>query len=593
MFRGDVSSQSQNKCYLIRQIVLMATIFVFALTTMFSLGTFAVAAEENSPAAETATPGDAAQVTDGLHYDEQSGKWYLYKNGVPSAAVGWTTVDSATRVLVSGTDGVVTKKLSVSGDVRKLYVASGENWILQKNVWQEIDTNQYYFASSGICARIYYTNSKQLYIYSNGKMVLAKNTAYSLHNNKLYLFNGNGVRVTTSGWHVANAAVTYYVSGSGYITHRLLKSGNNYTYAHYDYAKKAWVNEKNCWKTFLGKSYYFASSGICTRLYNVNSKRLYVYSGGKLVLAKNNIYKLNNNKWYFFNGKGIKVTKSGWNKINSKNYVYTTKSGYVTLKYKQSGNVKKLYQYNYKTNKWTAKKNSWQTIANSTYSFNAKGTATLMYNTKTKKCYDFKNKKWTLVKKQTRKIQGKTYYFNAKGKKVTKAGSYKTSDGYIAYVNKKGVVSKIELDLTYSRYYTIKLANGKTTKVYGHYDIKAAEAIMNEVNRYRQERHESTLSTKASLTKAANTRAVEITNTYGHTRPDGTLCINSIAALYGENIAAGFSSVDDVVWAWKRSQGHNENMLKSDYKYLAVSVFVAEKKDKEGYKYYYVQAFGK
>ncbi|MGN0396258.1 MAG: CAP domain-containing protein [Coprococcus sp.] len=588
-----MNTKTQNKSYLLRQIKLIVTMFVLVLTIVFSFDTFVAAARENTSDMGEATPGDAEpEIGDGLHYDENAGVWYLYKNNSKVTTTGWVTVNNGLIVNI-GNSGVVTEKLESNGSVKKLYKCSGDNWVMQKNIWKTISGNKYYFAASGICARIYYAGSRKLYIYSNGTMVPAKNTAYSLDDKKLYLFNENGIRVTRNGWYEANSALTYYVSGSGYITHRLLKSGSNYTYAHYNYNNNTWVNEKDCWKTFLGKTYYFSKSGICTRLYNSKNNRLYVYSGNKLVPAKNNIYKLQGSRYYFFNGSGVKVTKAGWKKIDSNNYVYVAKSGYVTLKYKKSGGLRKLYQYNAKKGSWDVKKNTWQTIAGATYKFNSKGTAVIMYNKKTKKCYDFSNRKWKLVKNQTRKIDGKTYFFNGKGKRVTTAGSYKTSDGYIAYVNNKGIVTKTELDLSVSRYYTINLGGGKKTKVYGHYDLAASEAIVREINKYREERHESQLVTNASITNIANIRAREISNTYGHTRPNGTLCIDSFAELYGENIACGFEYVDDVMWAWKRSQGHSENMLRSDYRYVGVAVFVAERNDNQGFTYYYVQAFGK
>lgn len=588
-----MNSKSQDKIYIRKQMILIVIMFALILTAGFLFAAFPVKAQGDTTVSEEATPGDAnPEKSDGLHYDEETSKWYLYKNGSKVMTSGWTTASKELMVNISK-DGVVLEKLEQKGAIRKLYKCSGNTWIMQKNVWKTIKGNKYYFAASGICARIY-INGRQLSIYSNGRMMPAQNTVYALDNKKLYLFRTNGIREARKGWYEVSANLTYYVSPSGYVTHRLLKTGNNYTYAHYDYTKNSWVNEKNCWKTFLGKTYYFGKSGICTRYYNAKSKRLYVYSGkrGKLIPAKNSIYRLQGSQYYFFNGSGTKVTNTGWKKMNTNQYVYV-KSGNVTMRYKKSGNVRKLYQYNAKRNKWVAKKNTWQTIAGVTYRFNKNGTATIMYDTKTKKCYDFSKKKWHLVKNQTRKINGKNYFFDGKGNKVTSAGSYKTSDGHIAYVDRKGMVTKTELDLSVSRYYTINLGGGRTEKVYGHYDLASAEMIMREINNYRAERGESQLRTNASLTNIANIRAREISNSYGHTRPNGTLCINSIPELYGENIACGFENVDDVMWAWKRSQGHNENMLRSEYRYLGVSVFVAEGYDKEGFTYYFVQAFGR
>lgn len=52
--------------------------------------------------------------------------------------------------------------------------------------------------------------------------------------------------------------------------------------------------------------------------------------------------------------------------------------------------------------------------------------------------------KWVLVKRSIKRIGGSNFYFDSKGVRVKKAGVYKTANGYLAYVNRKGVVYKRE-----------------------------------------------------------------------------------------------------------------------------------------------------
>jgi hypothetical protein len=73
-----------------------------------------------------------------------------------------------------------------------------------------------------------------------------------------------------------------------------------------------------------------------------------------------------------------------------------------------------------------------------------------------------------------------------------------------------------------------------------------------------------------AMQRAANTRAIEVSEYFSHTRPDGSDCFtvygdvglsyNSVA----ENIAAGQDSPADVVSSWIHSSGHHANMIDPD-----------------------------
>ena len=154
------------------------------------------------------------------------------------------------------------------------------------------------------------------------------------------------------------------------------------------------------------------------------------------------------------------------------------------------------------------------------------------------------------------------------------------------------MVYKREYNLEVKRYYTIDLGNGKKTKVYGYYDLGAAKKLMKSVNEHRNENGLSSLAISTSLTETAATRAKEISNTYSHYRPNGTLCINSMYELYGENLACGFSEESLVFRAWTKSTAHDSNMLSTTYKTMGAAVFVAIKNDNEGFQRYYVLTFG-
>lgn len=129
--------------------------------------------------------------------------------------------------------------------------------------------------------------------------------------------------------------------------------------------------------------------------------------------------------------------------------------------------------------------------------------------------------------------------------------------------------------------------------MYGYYELGDARKLMALVNQHRIDNGLAPLTISTSLTETATTRAKEISNRYSHYRPNGTLCINSMYELYGENLACGFSEEELVFRAWSKSYAHDSNMLNTTYKTMGAAVFVALDKDKEGFKMYYVLTFGK
>ncbi len=79
----------------------------------------------------------------------------------------------------------------------------------------------------------------------------------------------------------------------------------------------------------------------------------------------------------------------------------------------------------------------------------------------------------------------------------------------------------------------------------------------------------------------AKLRASECDLTFSHTRPDGTSCFTVFEELgvtedwsvLGENIAWGHDSAYDVMlgdYGWMNSPGHRANILKPDFKYVAI-----------------------
>ena len=117
-----------------------------------------------------------------------------------------------------------------------------------------------------------------------------------------------------------------------------------------------------------------------------------------------------------------------------------------------------------------------------------------------------------------------------------------------------------------------------------------ADDVAALVNEYRQQQGIEPLKVIPLLQENAQTRAVEISEEFSHTRPDGTMCFTAISSSLSyytcaENIAYGETTPEAVINQWKKSDGHNKNMLNSEYTHIGVGVY------ESNYTVYWVQVF--
>lgn len=96
------------------------------------------------------------------------------------------------------------------------------------------------------------------------------------------------------------------------------------------------------------------------------------------------------------------------------------------------------------------------------------------------------------------------------------------------------------------------------------------------VNEHRAAAGLAPVTYSAKVSKAAQVRAVEIEQSFSHTRPDGryfstVFAEHGISYRYsGENIAWGQKSPEEVVSAWMNSAGHRANILNAKFTELGV-----------------------
>lgn len=130
-------------------------------------------------------------------------------------------------------------------------------------------------------------------------------------------------------------------------------------------------------------------------------------------------------------------------------------------------------------------------------------------------------------------------------------------------------------------------APAPAAKSAGEPDGDYAAQVVAQVNAERARYGLSALQVDADLTSAARLRAQELTQTFSHTRPDGSSWSSVSAKAYGENIARGQSTPDKVMAAWLSSQGHRENILRSSFGSIGVCAY------RLNGVLYWVQLFGK
>lgn len=119
--------------------------------------------------------------------------------------------------------------------------------------------------------------------------------------------------------------------------------------------------------------------------------------------------------------------------------------------------------------------------------------------------------------------------------------------------------------------------------------------LINEVyeitNNYRSLVGVPSLTLDSSLVTAASIRAKEISDSFSHTRPNGSSCFTVLSELgisygtAGENIAAGYSSSQSVMEGWRFSSGHYQNIISSKFKKIGIGVNIINN------QYYWVQIF--
>lgn len=87
------------------------------------------------------------------------------------------------------------------------------------------------------------------------------------------------------------------------------------------------------------------------------------------------------------------------------------------------------------------------------------------------------------------------------------------------------------------------------------------------------------LALQDQLTEAANHHVIDMVENdfFAHKAPDGSTVGTRISrtgyawSAVGENIAWGYSSVDDVLQGWLISKGHCKNLMNGSFRHLGIA----------------------
>lgn len=108
-----------------------------------------------------------------------------------------------------------------------------------------------------------------------------------------------------------------------------------------------------------------------------------------------------------------------------------------------------------------------------------------------------------------------------------------------------------------------------------------------------------TLNNKLSAAAQTHSQNMAVQDFFSHTGKDGSTPSNRISAAgynwstAAENIAAGYSTANDVVQGWINSPGHRANLLNANLKDIGVGYYyLANDTGSQNWNYYWTQDFG-
>ena len=133
-------------------------------------------------------------------------------------------------------------------------------------------------------------------------------------------------------------------------------------------------------------------------------------------------------------------------------------------------------------------------------------------------------------------------------------------------------------------------------------DFQFANEVLKLANKERSERGLNPLELDNKLTNIAedHSQSMAVNDFFGHKDPtDGSSSLNRIEEggyewnRWGENVAAGHSTPEDVMEGWMKSPGHRNNILNPNFTEMGIGYeFLVDDKGSVNYSHYWTQVFG-
>lgn len=117
---------------------------------------------------------------------------------------------------------------------------------------------------------------------------------------------------------------------------------------------------------------------------------------------------------------------------------------------------------------------------------------------------------------------------------------------------------------------------------------EVSKAAFEIANQQRAAAGLGNLTWNSGLEQACAVRAVEASQSFSHTRPDGSdwWTVNS-NLMYGENLAKGYESAEAAVQAWMNSPTHKANILDTEFTSGAIAIHIGSNG-----QWFWAQEFG-
>ena len=102
------------------------------------------------------------------------------------------------------------------------------------------------------------------------------------------------------------------------------------------------------------------------------------------------------------------------------------------------------------------------------------------------------------------------------------------------------------------------------------------DRVLDRFNASREAAGLERLTVLPALAEAALIRAREAAVSWSHTRPDGSPWYTAGAGTaYGENLARGYRTPDEVCDAWMASPSHASNILFPDFRFVSIASYIS------------------